>query len=293
MGYQTPQMGGNKPTTQKKGKGRTSRKSGHVKRGNRRLSIPATDGKGVHPRNDGGFKHNDPHGNHKRKKNKTLHDVQGTRKVVSCPRGRTPQQQNMVPWIQYPRTATPVYYAAVIRELLEGTRENPVLGEPQIDLHGDWGSVESILTETPRLRFDYRAVVSILRILISEGLVTMSFVEKVFNRHPVIGGYKVAWSKDTDLKDDIIYSRDKKPSKKVCKEANESWKKQFGRAKQAKIQEQMAEIRQSTPDISDKHCRSIANGIVAKVRIGITYTNDDGVTEVITNKKDFIQRFIL
>lgn len=286
-------MAGKKPTTQKKGKGRTNRKSGHVKRGNRRLSFPATDGKGVHPRDNGGFKHNNPHGNHKRKRHKTLHDVQGTRKVVSCPKGKTPTQQNMVPWIQYPRAATPVYYAAVLRELLEGTRESPVLGEPQIDLHGDWASVESILTETPRLRFDYRAVVSILRILAGEGLVTLSFVEKVFNRHPVIGGRKVAWKIDTDLKDDIIYSRDKKPSKKVCKEASESWKKQIGKARQAITQKHMDEIRQSTPDISDEHCQSIANGMVAKEKIGITYTNDDGVTEVIRNKKDFVQRFIL
>jgi hypothetical protein len=116
------------------------------------------------------------------------------------PKGQIPRNSKvpMVPWVELPKSAQVHHYYFVIREMLEGAYEWDTkdkahgLGIRQLDLHGATaGSVESILTRSPRLSRDWRAVVGILRMLHADDLIPSSFVEKTLNSHPLMGARSV------------------------------------------------------------------------------------------------------
>jgi len=266
----------NKKTNRNRNSGNAGRGGNASKKGNHQQGKgkPATrgdlkGGKSV------GYNHRSPIGNRKSKRHNT-HRVSADKasgkqntnpKMMpqgKFPRGKVP----MVPWVELPKSAQVHHYYFVIRELLEGAYEWDTknkalsLGIRQLDLHGPTaGSVESMLTQTPRLRRDWRAVVGILRMLHSDNLIPASFVEKILNNHPLTGAKSVKVSQDTGFVSDFIADKSSLSNKSWVVDAKESYSRALKRIRADWERETIDAEKAKYPNLSDEqyaHAASVA-----------------------------------
>lgn len=211
----------------------------HLKQGRKTKQVQRQNAK---MGSGGGYDHARPINNRKSKKHVTSRKVTASRaagngkpRVEKAPPGKLPRGKNgdgkrWVPWVEIPNSAQVHHYYYVIRELLEGAipadkkDKAQRLGVQQLDLHGSFvGSVESLLTNSPRMRRDWRSVVGVLRMLHEDNYVPASFVEKVLNNHPLTGARSVKVVQDTGVVEDFVQDRLRMSNKKWVAEAKASY----------------------------------------------------------------------
>jgi len=254
------------------GKGGNASKRGNHKQGRGK---PANRGD-LKGGSSNGYNHRSPIGNRKSKRHNT-HRVSADKasgkqntKPKMMPKGRIPRNSKapMVPWVELPKSAQVHHYYFVIRELLEGAYEWDTknkahsLGIRQLDLHGSTaGSVESMLTQTARLRRDWRAVVGILRMLHADDLIPASFVEKILNNHPLTGAKPVRVTQDTEFVSDYIRDKSSLSNKSWVKDAKASYARALKRIRADWEKETIDAEKAKYPDLSDEqyaHAASVA-----------------------------------
>ena len=188
-----------------------------------------------------GFDHARPINNRKSKRHNsknrkvTANKASGNKQnnVRKARSGTVPYEagKKFVPWVESPSEAQVHHYYFVMREMLEGAlpadKKDPAhrLGEAQLDLHGRFGSVESMLTKMPRTRRDWRLVVGVLRMLNEDNLIPASFVEKVLAAHPLTGAKTISVVEDTEVIQDYVHDKVRKSNQTWVKEAQASYTK--------------------------------------------------------------------
>jgi len=218
----------------------------------------------------GGYDHARPVNNKASKRHNTRGVTAGkaagkqNAKAKNVPNGKVPRNQDgkmMVPWVEAPAAAQVHHYYFVIREMLEGampfdkSSEANRFGIQQLDLHGgDAGSVESLLTQSPRLRRDWRAVVGILRMLHEDDYIPASFVEKVLRNHPLTGARSVRTSEDVMVKKDYVQDRIRKSNKKWVEEAKASYTRAINKMRKEHESEFTEEQMKLIPGITPEQC---------------------------------------
>lgn len=254
------------------GKGGNASKRGNHKQG-RGKPASRDDLKGG---SSNGYNHRSPIGNRKSKRHNT-HRVSADKasgkqntKPKMMPKGRIPRNSKapMVPWVELPKSAQVHHYYFVIRELLEGAYEWDTknkaysLGIRQLDLHGSTvGSVESMLTRTPRLSRDWRAVVGILRMLHADDLIPASFVESILTSHPLMGAKSVRVTQDTEFVSDYIRDKSSLSNKTWVKDAKASYARALKRIRADWEKDTVDAEKAKYPDLSDEqyaHAASVA-----------------------------------
>ena len=196
---------------------------------------------------------------HKRHRQKVPH---GARQTKTSP-GNYPKQKNgegkkWVPWVEVNVSAQAHHYAFVIREMLESP-EQPALGTQQLDLHGRDRSVESVLTQTPRLRRDWRTFVGVLRILHEDNYIPASFVEKMLSVHPLTGARSVKVVEDESVTTDYIKDKCTMSNKSWVNEAKTSYVHALKRVKASFIEQKVGELQKVLPDLTDEQYLKAAN----------------------------------
>ena len=188
-----------------------------------------------------GFDHARPINNRKSKRHNsknrkvTANKASGNKQsnVRKARPGNVPYEagKKFVPWVESPSEAQVHHYYYVMREMLEGAlpadKKDPAhrLGEAQLDLHGRYGSVESMLTNMPRTRRDWRLVVGVLRMLNEDNLIPASFVEKVLSAHPLTGAKTISVVEDTEVIQDYVHDKVRPSNKTWAEEAKASYAK--------------------------------------------------------------------
>lgn len=255
----------------KKG-GNASRNRKHTKQGKR---VPASrDDLNIGTKKSG-YDHARPMNNKASKRHNTRGITAGkasgkqNAKTRNVPNGKAPRNNNgvkMVPWVEAPAAAQVHHYYYVIREMLEGAMpfdkkaEANRLGIQQLDLHGrDAGSVESLLTQSPRLRRDWRAVVGILRMLHEDDYIPASFVEKVLNNHPLTGARSVRTSEDISVKGDYVRDRVRMSNKKWVEDAKASYARSIERVRKNFEENHIAGLLEQIPDMTPEQGARAAN----------------------------------
>ncbi|MAK20597.1 MAG: hypothetical protein CMA05_04715 [Euryarchaeota archaeon] len=283
------------------GKGGKASKRGNHKQGRGKPASRGdlTTGKGT------GYNHVSPIGNRKSKRHKT-HRVSADKasgkqqtKPKMMPKGQIPRNSKapMVPWVELPKSAQVHHYYFVIREMLEGAYEWDTkdkahgLGIRQLDLHGSTaGSVESILTRSPRLSRDWRAVVGILRMLHADDLIPSSFVEKTLNNHPLMGARSVRVSQDTNLISDYIADKTTVSNKSWVKDAKASYARALKRIRADWEKETILAEQAKYPDLSTEqyaHAASVAWESMSDDRKAPT-VEVKGVAHLCTTEEQFV-----
>jgi hypothetical protein len=190
-------------------------------------------------------------------------------------RGHYPKQKandgkKWVPWVEVNVSAQAHHYAFVIREMLESPDE-PVLGTQQLDLHGRDRSVESVLTQTPRLRRDWRTFVGVLRILHEDNYIPASFVEKMLSSHPLTGARSVKVVEDESVSSDYVKDKCTMSNKSWVKDAQTSYTHALKRVKTSFVEQKVKELQQVLPDLDEQQYLTAAN---------TAWDNDDSPTMV-------------
>ena len=255
----------------KKG-GNASRNGKHMKQGKR---VPASrdDLNGGTKRS--GYDHARPINNKASKRHNTRGITAGkasgkqNAKAKNMPNGKVPRRNDgkmMVPWVEAPAAAQVHHYYYVIREMLEGAMpfdkkaEANRFGIQQLDLHGrDAGSVESLLTQSPRLRRDWRAVVGILRMHHEDDYIPASFVEKVLKNHPLTGARSVRTSEDISVKGDYVRDRVRMSNKKWVDDAKASYARAIERVRKNFEETHIEGLLQQIPDMTPEQGARAAN----------------------------------
>jgi hypothetical protein len=212
--------------------------NGHTKQGRKAKRV---DRKNLTGGTRSGFDHARPINNRKSKRHNsknrkvTANKASGNKQtdVRTARPGNVPYEagKKFVPWIEAPSEAQVHHYYFVMREMLEGAlpadKKDPAhrLGEAQLDLHGTYGSVESMLTKMPRTRRDWRLVVGVLRMLNEDNLIPASFVEKVLASHPLTGAKTISVVEDTEVIQDYVHDKVRKSNKTWVEEAKASYAK--------------------------------------------------------------------
>lgn len=254
--------------------GKTSNKGKGVKQGR---SVPASRkdlGNGVVR---GGYDHARPMDNKTSKRHNsrgiTAKKAAGKQnaKVKNMPPGKVPHNKDgkrMVPWVEAPASAQVHHYYFVIREMLEGAmaweKKDGAhrFGIQQLELHGNKaGSVESLLTQSPRLRRDWRAVVGILRMLHEDDYIPSSFVEKVLNAHPLTGARSVRVKQDVHVVKDYVQDRIRMSNQSWVDEAKAAYTRALKKMRKQSDEAFAKEQRELVPGITEEQ---IAHG--AEVR---------------------------
>ena len=255
----------------KKG-GNASRNGKHMKQGKR---VPASrDDLNVGTKRSG-YDHARPINNKASKRHNTRGITAGkasgkqNAKAKNMPNGKVPRRNDgkmMVPWVEAPAAAQVHHYYYVIREMLEGAMpfdkkaEANRFGIQQLDLHGrDAGSVESLLTQSPRLRRDWRAVVGILRMLHEDDYIPASFVEKVLKNHPLTGARSVRTSEDISVKGDYVRDRVRMSNKKWVDDAKASYARAIERVRKNFEETHIEGLLQQIPDMTPEQGARAAN----------------------------------
>ena len=210
------------------------------------------------PINNRGKKH---HARHKQR-------VPNGARQTKTRRGNYPTQRatdgkKWVPWVEVNTSAQAHHYAFVIREMLEEP-EMPALGTQQLDLHGPDRSVESVLTQTPKLRRDWRTFVGVLRLLHEDDYIPASFVEKMLNVHPLTGARSVRVVEDESVSSDYVKDKCVMSNKSWVKDAEKSYQAALRRVKSSFIEQKAKEVREMLPELNDEQYLQAAEAAWAK-----------------------------
>ena len=299
----------NEKTKENRQAGNASQKGkevSHLKQGRKTKRVKGQDAK---MGSRGGYDHARPINNRKSKKHVTSRKVTASRaagngkpRVEKTPPGKLPRGKNgdgkrWVPWVEIPNSAQVHHYYYVIREMLEGAVPADVkdrahrLGVQQLDLHGPTvGSVESLLTNSPRLRRDWRSVVGILRMLHEDNYIPASFVEKVLKNHPLTGAKSVQVVEDTSVVEDFVQDRVRASNKKWVSEAKASYARAITKLRENFNESFMEEQQQLFPGLTEEQYMQAADKAWAgwPENRKMPVIDHDGQTFVCKNEQAFV-----